>query len=556
MWKYLERPDRRTLNIDLKGNYAAMDAKRLTNAEIMATFNKPTQKLSNYITIDDDKPNTLATSSVEESKVVDPTEICLREHQLPHVARLKEIYTRSSAALDTSALGSGKTITHLFMAIFLNIPIIVICPTNNVNDWMLGIKQYNVPFVRTPGMYEEEPLILTYGRLALRSNPLLMPDTSNSGLDFKPTPFYERIMKTGVYLVFDESQKLKNEKSATSRGGLGLVSGIFSSFSKSRVAFLSATPFDKLAHIDVMINLLGLSSPDKEGKDTIKDLETILSKIKVVDRSPTLKNKVDGLLESFSGSNAEEKRKTIELFFQIIGSVTSRMELKIKGCKCDIKMGCYKMKPDELKKYSAAVAKLEEDSKGNSFSGAMQSLELTKVSIVVRLAFDAWCKGFKVIMFANYHSVLDALEKEFKDLKVLRIDGTVPKAEIAKRIALFQEPSKVHRFMICNLASASTGISLHDTTGEHPRVSLILPNYAAINQLQATGRTFRSGSVGTSYVRFIYGTAGILERKIIMSLSKKSDVLEQAIGAKVKSFADYPIFFEETAVKPDKFVQF
>jgi SNF2 family DNA or RNA helicase len=187
----------------------------------------------------------------------------------------------------------------------------------------------------------------------------------------------------------------------------------------------------------------------------------------------------------------------------------------------------------------------------------MQALELTKVNIILRLAFDAWGKGFKVILFANYHSVLDLLESELKPLGVMRIDGKVSKQEIANRIAKFQEPNNKHQVLICNLASASTGISLHDTTGKFPRASFILPNYAAINQLQATGRTFRSGSVGTAYVRFVYGTAGILERKIMTSLSKKSDVMEQAIGAKVSGFADYPVFFEERDNgKPDVFTQF
>ena len=74
--------------------------------------------------------------------------------------------------------------------------------------------------------------------------------------------------------------------------------------------------------------------------------------------------------------------------------------------------------------------------------------------------------------------------------------------------------------IICNIKAGGIGISLHDTIGNHPRVSLISPTWSSIDLVQALGRIHRAGGKSKSLQRIIY-TADTIEERIADKLKNK-----------------------------------
>ena len=60
------------------------------------------------------------------------------------------------------------------------------------------------------------------------------------------------------------------------------------------------------------------------------------------------------------------------------------------------------------------------------------------------------------------------------------------------------------KIIILTLQSGGQSISLHDKTGHHPRVSIILPSFSSIDLIQALGRIHRSGVKSYCYQNIIF----------------------------------------------------
>src|SRR5690606_6849861 len=76
----------------------------------------------------------------------------------------------------------------------------------------------------------------------------------------------------------------------------------------------------------------------------------------------------------------------------------------------------------------------------------------------------------------------------------------------------------IHQFMtdsshiiICNIASGGVGISLHDTLGNFPRVTIISPGYNAQSLVQALGRAYRANGKTPVRQRIIFAAKTIEE---------------------------------------------
>ena len=74
--------------------------------------------------------------------------------------------------------------------------------------------------------------------------------------------------------------------------------------------------------------------------------------------------------------------------------------------------------------------------------------------------------------------------------------------------------------MVVNIAAGGTGLSLHDTHGNYPRVSLISPTFNAKDYLQALGRIHRNGAKSHALQKILVA-AGSVEETVISSIQKK-----------------------------------
>jgi len=134
---------------------------------------------------------------------------------------------------------------------------------------------------------------------------------------------------------------------------------------------------------------------------------------------------------------------------------------------------------------------------------ARQEVELLKVPIFEELASDAIASGNSVVLFLNFRATLDALMKRLSGLAEISLvygaqDGFTRSLEIKR----FQKNET--RICLCMTQAGGTGLSLHDETGEFPRVSLISPSFSAIDLRQALGRVHRATGKSPSIQKIVF----------------------------------------------------
>ena len=91
----------------------------------------------------------------------------------------------------------------------------------------------------------------------------------------------------------------------------------------------------------------------------------------------------------------------------------------------------------------------------------------------------------------------------------------------------FQE-DRLHTLVV-NIAAGGTGLSLHDTRGKRPRISLISPTFSAKEHLQALGRIHRNGAKSDA-IQKILVAADSVEEDVLKSIKRKSANLRALHG--------------------------
>jgi hypothetical protein len=131
---------------------------------------------------------------------------------------------------------------------------------------------------------------------------------------------------------------------------------------------------------------------------------------------------------------------------------------------------------------------------------AQQKVELLKIPTFVELINEYIVQNFSVVVFVNFTQTLKALSK-LLDTSCL-IYGEQSDIERQFNIEEFQADRQ--RIIICNIKAGGVGISMHDITGKHKRVSIISPCWSAIDLTQALGRIHRAGAKSKALQRIIY----------------------------------------------------
>jgi hypothetical protein len=160
-----------------------------------------------------------------------------------------------------------------------------------------------------------------------------------------------------------------------------------------------------------------------------------------------------------------------------------------------------------------AIARLEKRSENYSASifaeimKARMSAELLKIPALTEMAHDGLDEGMSVILFVNFNDTALTLKHALKDFGM--IVGGQKEADRNQAIDDFQ--ANKLRGLICNIRAGGESISLHDLHGGHPRLSIISPNYSAIQMKQVFGRPWRTGAKTKSIQRIIFAADTIEE---------------------------------------------
>lgn len=155
---------------------------------------------------------------------------------------------------------------------------------------------------------------------------------------------------------------------------------------------------------------------------------------------------------------------------------------------------------------------------------ARQLAESFKVHDLVEMANDLRDEGNSVVLFVNFRETADALAEA---LKCGKIEGGQDAALRQQYIDEFQEDDA--DVLIVNIAAGGTGISLHDVRGERPRVSLISPSFNVKDHLQALGRIHRNGAKSDALQKVLVAS-GTVEEAVLKAIDRKSSNLDMLHG--------------------------
>ena len=490
--------------------------------------------------------------------------------QVDHFTRIKKILQGWIAYLDTSPMGSGKTIVTLKVAQHFNIPIIVVAPLSVLKTWEITSQKYGVPVI----------LAMTYQ--AMRGSSINPPkhgllrrvdrqieveikSGKNKGqmktvkeTDFFPTELLANYIKSGVLVVFDEMHNMKNPGTSQLESGHSIVNEIAEhqlnsthtivreiiKHGTSRVALLSATPIDKKIQTSSVVKLLGITDKKKMYYYDRKNFEYIPTGIKDLENFCRLRNPIE-TNKIITGRRLDNKSAIniiYDLYMNIVkpelSSSMSKPEIK---AILDAKNGFYKMDAESLRLLLKAVQELKEaarfnpntmttNMKGGAALGgitkALVKIETAKVKTIYRLALEKLKEneGNKVLIYLMYKKNIATMSQLLSSYSPLVLTGSTKSKNRNIYMKRFQEPNSKYRVIIANPKVGGIGISLDDRTGDYPRFMFISPSYFFIDLFQATGRIHRGTTKSKATVRFVYGQGVEGELHILNALAKKTQV--------------------------------
>ena len=150
--------------------------------------------------------------------------------------------------------------------------------------------------------------------------------------------------------------------------------------------------------------------------------------------------------------------------------------------------------------------------------------ESYKVLDLVDMAKDYVSQGYSVVVFLNYKDSIDAFCAK---IDCGSIEGGQTTSE--RQLVVDQFQNDKTRVLAVNIMAGGTGLSLHDTQGKHPRVSLISPSFSAKNHLQVLGRIHRNGAKSDALQKILVA-ADSVEEKVMQSIEKKIKNLKTLHG--------------------------
>jgi uncharacterized protein YeaC (DUF1315 family) len=155
---------------------------------------------------------------------------------------------------------------------------------------------------------------------------------------------------------------------------------------------------------------------------------------------------------------------------------------------------------------------------------ARQEAELGKVPELLALADDYMDQGLAVVLFVNFRATSDALVEH---LKCRTIQGGQSSEARQQAIDRFQNDQD--QVLVVNIEAGGTGLSLHDVNGVRPRVSLISPTFNAKSHLQVLGRIHRNGAKSDALQQIVVA-ADTIEESVVQAVKRKCKNLKELHG--------------------------
>lgn len=152
---------------------------------------------------------------------------------------------------------------------------------------------------------------------------------------------------------------------------------------------------------------------------------------------------------------------------------------------------------------------------------ARQLAESFKIKDITSMARDIVAEGSSVVLFVNFRETAVAL---CEALQCDSVVGGQTASERQKAIDDFQKDATP--ILVVNIAAGGTGLSLHDINGKRPRVSIISPTFNVKDHIQALGRIHRNGAKSDALQKIVVAS-GSIEEAVMKSINRKAKNLKE-----------------------------
>lgn len=420
----------------------------------------------------------------------------LFDYQESHVDALhKAINEPCLTAIDASDTGTGKTYTAAALAARSKWRVAVVCPKAVLISWHRVLTQFNVEIM---GISNYElfkggqwylPNDSKLGDISATCPYMIRPLDKKSNIRWKE-------LEPDMLFIFDEAHRCKNKATGNAKVLLSLAD------QPCRKLLLSATIADKPEFFAVFARMLNLINDVSEHRLFLKKLSV----------GPATTG-LSYLKRTIAGAGAAPSMLQLHgIVFPLHGSRMRISDTKDHFQMNTVKAHSYKMDDDirdEIKRQYAYISAVHTEAEAKELTAtcrlaeivrARQKIEALKVKTMAELVSDHLDNGDSVAVFVNYLDTM-ALLQDLLGVKCV-IKGGQTTSERQGMIDAFNEDRE--RVIICQIQSGGVGISLHDTIGVHPRVSIISPSWSAQDLVQAFGRIHRAGGKTPCVQKIVY----------------------------------------------------
>lgn len=464
-------------------------------------------------------------------------DIKLLDHQKTHYTLISNSLVKHSRALDASDTGTGKTFVSVKLCKNLDLIPWVICPKSVVASWNNVIKKSGI----------KKFYIITYEQLMLSSDLIEKKTVLSSDeydWKFESNSIFKDKNKEKYLFIYDEAHKCKNIKTINSK--------ILVSLAKYpvKILLLSATIIDKPLFFIPFGIVLGLYKNIQEGIDwmartiaiqTKKSSNPMLpihkvlfneyaSRMRIEDAIGVFKNNKI-MFEGIEMKNYWEIEKKYDKINKILefNKQNKDKAKNVKSTKSTINSDSDTDHNEQIDEYDNGDKNLDIDdtdkNNGTKKSGGIgriqkirQEIELLRIDTICELTLKYLTQGKSIAIFVNFTQTIRELSAKLNSNCI--IWGSQSLKERNKAINDFCEDKS--RIIICNIQSGSAGISLHDTLGMFPRVSIISPTWSAQDLIQVLGRIHRAMGK-TDCEQLIIFCKGTIEESVGNVIKQKID---------------------------------
>ena len=411
--------------------------------------------------------------------------------------------------IDTSSVGTGKTVVAAAIAKKLDCPIAVICPKAVIPSWTRELKDMGV---------DDSKILFVYNFELIRrgKKPFLMK---------RGKKIMQWCLPKNTLVLVDEIHKCKGPYTQNCQLVISLVQQGY------RVHGMSATACEDPTEMRSIGFMLGLHSLNKNEGGKKSWYSWMKSNGCYQDQWNQWRLAKRASLENVKKSiyGVTGTKLTVQDFPDSFRDNRVFIEpIKFKDSSKIIKI--YEelgITPTIIEDYIENGTVTESEFVLVNLLRARQLAESLKVPDMADIAQDLVDQGNSVVLFVNFKDTIEALCEKLGHSVCKRIEGGQSANERQNIVDSFQ--SDDINLLAVNISAGGTGLSLHDVNGKRHRISLISPSFNAKDHLQTLGRIHRNGAKSDA-IQKILVAADSIEEAVMKSINKKLKNLEALHG--------------------------